>query len=86
MATNGTRPMDQGMETLSVECLRCGDRRYVHRHGLRATATAGECTRCGYLGWAASDELTEAVRRTVRERPVEARRLGLIRLVSAANH
>jgi hypothetical protein len=65
--------MDLGMEIHSVECLRCGDRREVRLHGQRPAA--GECSRCGYLGWAPSAELTEATRRVIRERPLELRRL-----------
>jgi hypothetical protein len=34
-----------------------------------------ECPRCGYLGWAESRSLTETVRRLLRERPLEHRRL-----------
>ena len=62
------------MELLSVECLRCGDRRDMRSHdGHRSSA--GECPRCGYLGWARSEEMTEATRRVLRERPLELRRL-----------
>jgi len=35
---------------------------------------AGECPRCGYLGWAPSDAVTEDVRRQLRDVPVGARR------------
>lgn len=64
------------METLSVECLRCGDRHDVRLQGRRARV--GECPRCGYLGWARTEELTETLRRVIRERPVELRRLRLV--------
>ena len=56
-------------ERLTVECLRCGDTREVH---LRDT---GECQRCEYVGWALVAELTEKLRRVLRERPPERRRL-----------
>jgi hypothetical protein len=62
------------METLSVECLRCGDVRQVparageHVH-------AGECQRCEYVGWALVADLTERLRQLLRERPPERRRL-----------
>jgi hypothetical protein len=62
------------METLMVECLRCGDVRQVsspageHVH-------AGECERCEYVGWASVADLTERLRRMLRERPPERRRL-----------
>ena len=39
---------------------------------------AGECPRCGYLGWAPSASLDEPVRRILRERPPEQRRLRLV--------
>jgi hypothetical protein len=64
------------METRSVECLRCGNRRHVHSRDRRADV--GECTRCGYLGWAWSGELTEKTRRTIRERPLELRRVRAV--------
>jgi hypothetical protein len=59
-----------------VECLRCG-KHHPLPHGTERLF-AGECPRCGYLGWAAPLELTEAERRTMRERPPESRRLRLI--------
>ena len=37
-----------------------------------------ECPRCGYLGWAEVDELTESVRKALRDRPVELRRLRVV--------
>ena len=49
-----------------IECLRCGE-----------TRTAGarpECPRCGYLGWAEPQALTERMRRALRSRPPELRR------------
>jgi Zn ribbon nucleic-acid-binding protein len=65
------------VETFRVECLSCGARRIIvgaHHHHV----DAGECHRCGYVGWALSDELTAAVRRQLRERPVERRRLRTV--------
>jgi len=62
------------MEMLSVECLRCGEVRSVpgqagpHVH-------PGDCARCEYVGWALVADLTEKVRRILRERPPERRRL-----------
>jgi hypothetical protein len=62
------------METLLVECLRCGDVRQVPaREG--HNVDAGECTRCDYVGWASVADLTEKLRRLLRERPPERRRL-----------
>jgi ribosomal protein L37E len=60
------------METLTVECLRCGQRREVEPHH------EGECSRCGYVGWARESELTELVRRAIRERPPEFRGLRVV--------
>jgi hypothetical protein len=34
-----------------------------------------ECPRCGYLGWAHTDDLTEPIRKLLRKRPPEVRRL-----------
>ncbi len=37
-----------------------------------------ECPKCGYVGWAASAELSERTRGFLRELPVERRRLRLV--------
>ena len=64
----------KAMETLIVECLRCGDVRQVPaRKG--HNVNAGECKRCDYVGWASVSDLTEKLRRILRERPPERRRL-----------
>jgi hypothetical protein len=63
------------VEPYRVECLSCGARRIVAggpRHG-----DPGECHRCGYVGWAASKDLTAAARRLLRERPLERRSLRI---------
>jgi hypothetical protein len=59
-----------------VECLNCGHRRAV----LAAEQRTGEdeCPRCRYVGWASSAELTERMRRMLRERPVERRHLRAV--------
>ena len=62
------------MERLTVECLRCGATRDVHAHD-GAHVDAGECDRCEYVGWALVADLTETLRRILRERPPERRRL-----------
>jgi len=62
------------MERLTVECLRCGDTREV-RARMDAHVDAGECDRCEYVGWALVADLTEKLRRMLRERPPERRRL-----------
>jgi hypothetical protein len=60
-----------------VECLRCGRQRFAsneqHDHG--------DCPRCGYVGWAPAEDLSEHTRRALRERPPESRR---IRSITAA--
>ena len=60
------------MERLKIECLRCGAIREVVRpdeHNLEA----GECRRCGYVGWAHAEALSEPARRALRERPPDRR-------------
>jgi hypothetical protein len=59
---------------LMVECLRCGDVRQV-RASKGENVDAGECNRCEYVGWASVADLTEKLRRLLRERPPERRRL-----------
>jgi hypothetical protein len=56
-----------------VECLRCGLPRLVRGDVLHAEG-AGHCHRCDYVGWAASEELTEGDRRALRDVPLELRR------------
>jgi uncharacterized Zn finger protein len=63
------------MESLVVECLRCGSSREAKVAPLREAHT--ECPRCGYVGWAPVNALTERERRAIRERPLERRRLRL---------
>jgi hypothetical protein len=55
------------MGTHVVECLRCGCQRLVRGHD------AGECGRCGYVGWASAADLSEHTRRALRDRPLELR-------------
>lgn len=63
------------MESLVVECLRCGS----HRQAEQATQrkVSPECPRCGYVGWAPVEALTERDRRALRARPLERRRLRI---------
>jgi len=65
------------MESLFVECLSCGCTRVVHRTVFRHF-DAPEYLRCGYLGWAPVQTLTESERRGLRTRPVERRRLSAV--------
>jgi hypothetical protein len=62
------------MDLLTVECLRCGDVRHV-RAPEGEHVHAGACERCEYVGWASVADLTEKLRRILRERPPERRRL-----------
>jgi hypothetical protein len=74
------RPLQSGgrcllpMDTLMIECLRCGDVRQVPTPD-GAKVDAGECGRCDYVGWASVADLTEKLRRILRDRPPERRRL-----------
>ena len=61
------------MESLVVECLRCGSHRRLSSSPLRQANP--DCPRCGYVGWAPVDALTEHERRAMRARPLERRRL-----------
>jgi hypothetical protein len=56
----------------AVECLRCGSFRTVERER-NERLEPGECQSCGYVGWALAADLSEPVRRTLRERPPEFR-------------
>jgi ribosomal protein S27AE len=60
--------------SVTVECLRCGERHELRRSDER-WIEQGDCPRCGYVGWAESAILTEPLRRALRERPLEARRI-----------
>ncbi len=63
------------MESLVVECLRCGRHRRAEPSPLRKASP--ECPRCGYVGWAPVGDLSERERRALRDRPLERRRLRL---------
>jgi hypothetical protein len=60
------------VETTWVECLRCGEQR-ASRPGPLRCHEAGECPRCGYVGWADAAELSERARRLFRDLPLERR-------------
>jgi hypothetical protein len=64
-------------EKHAVECLRCGSFRTVERERTQRL-DPGECVRCGYLGWALAADISEPTRRTLRERPLERRRLRVV--------
>jgi len=60
------------VSSVRIECLGCGEARAVDAPS-SDKLEAGECPRCGYLGWAPSTALTEPMRRRIRERPVDRR-------------
>jgi Zn ribbon nucleic-acid-binding protein len=62
------------MDRATVECLGCGERRRVDNDE-SGHVEAGECARCGYVGWATPADLSELVRRALRDFPPERRRL-----------
>ena len=66
--------MNLGMASLRIECLGCGDGRLAWPKSQRHL-DGGACLRCGYVGWAYSAEIDEGLRRVLRERPPERRRL-----------
>jgi hypothetical protein len=63
------------MESLVVECLRCGSHRKLSSNPLRQANP--DCPRCGYVGWAPIDALSEDERRALRGRPLERRRIRI---------
>ena len=67
------------MAPRSVECLACGARRALVP-GVHSHLATGECPRCGYVGWALPDDLSEQSRRALRDRPLELRNLHYRRL------
>jgi len=56
-----------------VECLNCGAARRV-AVGASRPGDPDECRRCGYVGWAEAESLTETLRRALREHTVDRRR------------
>jgi hypothetical protein len=60
------------VETLLVECLRCGQSRSF-TPGPQRNEESGSCPRCGYVGWAFSTDLSERTRRLFRDLPLERR-------------
>ena len=69
-------PMDRTVDTRVVECLNCGETRRISSAPSRPS-DPNDCPRCGYVGWAEAASLTETLRRALRERPVETRRMHI---------
>ncbi len=67
-------PMAVEMASVRIECLGCGDVRLAWPKAQRHLDGCA-CPRCGYVGWAYSAEVDERLRRALRERPPERRRL-----------
>ncbi len=61
------------MASRLIECLSCGASRRVAVARFRPIQQ-DDCARCGYVGWAETESLTEALRRALRDRTVEQRR------------
>jgi hypothetical protein len=61
------------MASKLVECLNCGAPRRVAIMRSRP-ADPNDCRRCGYVGWAETETLTETLRRALREHTLEQRR------------
>jgi hypothetical protein len=59
----------------TVECLKCGKTRAEPSRSAQRVITDDSCERCGYVGWAKTDELSESTRRMLRDRPLDRRRL-----------
>ena len=66
------------MDSLAVECLRCGTSRIARRSVFRHLE-APECPACGYLGWAHVAEQAEP-----EQRPQPTRRPAELRLTPVA--
>jgi hypothetical protein len=64
------------VEKVRIECLSCGSRRTAAVE--TRLLDPGECHRCGYVGWARVEDLTEIARRLIRERPLERRSLRIV--------
>ena len=60
-----------------VECLSCGQQR-SYTPGPWRFQEAGECPRCHYVGWAFVEDISESLRRVLRERPPEYRQLRTV--------
>jgi hypothetical protein len=60
-----------------VECLNCGETRERSRSSAHRVVSDDGCRRCGYVGWARTDDLSESTRRLLRDRPLTRRRLTL---------
>jgi hypothetical protein len=71
------------MESLVVECLRCGTTRMARRDVFKRFE-APECPHCGYLGWAPVLELTDAEQQALSEQSATKKRHPLRSRKSAA--
>jgi hypothetical protein len=66
------------VDSLVVECLRCGTSRVAYRDAFKHLESP-ECQHCGYLGWAPVLEVTGDDKRRPR-----VRKLSELRLTSVA--
>ena len=67
---SGDKPLLAAVD--EVRCLDCGQVYAKPAGGGTVRANPG-CPRCGYVGWAEVASLTEALRRSLRERTLEQR-------------
>jgi hypothetical protein len=65
------------MESLAVQCLRCGNSRIVRRTVFHRLETP-ECPTCGYLGWAPVRDLVEPEAGQRKQRPPVPQRLSSV--------
>ena len=65
--------MNRHMAQRLVECLNCGAPRKISALPSRP-GVLHECRRCGYVGWAETDSLTETLRSALRNCALEQRR------------
>jgi hypothetical protein len=64
------------VQTKAVECLNCGATRRISAAPSRPSEPT-DCPKCGYVGWAEAESMTEALRRALRDAPLERRRVHL---------
>ena len=65
-------PIQTRVAAKLVQCLNCGETRIVAKR----LQWLDECGRCGYVGWADAESLTETLRRVLRETTLGQRRIS----------
>ena len=64
----------QDMASKLVECLNCGATRRVVGDQASRPGSRTNARRCGYVGWAETESLTESLRRALRDHTLDQRR------------